>query len=578
MTDDRHSVLLIEDNPGDVRLIEEMLAEDPATPFRLSCVGRLAHGLEHLAAEQTRLVLLDLSLPDSHGLDTFTRVFAHSPAVPIIVLTGNDDENIALSAVKTGAQDYLVKGKLDRELLVRAMQYSIERKRYQEQLEHQANYDALTGLPNRTLLLDRLKQTIFGQRYVRPMALVFMDLDHFKFVNDSLGHKAGDELLQGMAERLRHAVRDGDTVSRLGGDEFVLILNDQSNNEIIFRAMQRILSEVCKPITLEGKELYVTCSAGISLYPQDGEDVDTLLKNADAAMYRAKDHGRNNFQFYTSEMNKIVSERLSLESNLRRALERDEFILHYQPKHDLKSGAVVGAEALVRWRHPELGLVYPDRFIPLAEETGLIVRIGEWVLRTACVQNKAWQDAGHPPITVSVNLSARQFRQEGLFKMVARILSETGLRPQHLELELTESMVMHNVDAAISILSGLKEIGVQLSVDDFGTGYSSLSYLKRFPIGILKIDRAFVHDIREEGRDGGLIAQAIISLGHSLKLRIIAEGVEDGKQLKFLKASRCDEAQGYLFSRPVPPEEFVSLLNGAPARKPKAKAQKKRRA
>jgi diguanylate cyclase (GGDEF)-like protein len=574
MGTEQHSVLLIEDNPGDARLIEEMLAEDPATPFRLNRVDRLARGLEYLAAEQPRLVLLDLSLPDSHGLDTFSKVFAHSPAVPIIVLTGNDDHTVALSAVKTGAQDYLVKGKLDRELLVRAMHYSIERKRYQEQLEHQANYDALTGLPNRNLLLDRLRQAVFAQRYVRPMAVVFIDLDHFKFINDSLGHKAGDELLQRMSERLREAVRDGDTVSRLGGDEFVLILNDQSNNEIIFRAMQRILGEVCQPIAIEGKELYVTCSAGISLFPQDGADVDTLLKNADAAMYRAKEHGRNNFQFYTSEMNRLVTERLSLETSLRRALERDEFILHYQPKLDLKSGVVVGAEALVRWRHPELGLVYPDRFIPLAEETGLIVRVGEWVLRTACAQNRAWQDAGLPPITVSVNLSARQFRQDGLFRMVARILSETGLRPEHLELELTESMVMHNVDAAISILNGLKEIGVRLSVDDFGTGYSSLSYLKQFPIGILKIDRAFVHDIRGAGRDDGLIAQAIISLGHSLKLRIIAEGVEDGAQLDFLKARRCDEAQGYLFSRPVPPEEFELLLAAVPARAPKARKRR----
>jgi diguanylate cyclase len=361
MSEGVRTVLLIEDNPGDARLIQLMLAEDPDSPFRLSCVDRLSRGLEALDAEKPGLVLLDLSLPDSHGLETFDKVYAHSPTVPIIVLTGNDDQMIALNAVKTGAQDYLVKGKLDRELLVRAMQYSIERKRYQEQLEHQANYDALTGLPNRNLLHDRLKQAVYTQRHARAVAVVFIDLDHFKFVNDSLGHSAGDKLLQQMADRLSAAVRDGDTVSRLGGDEFILVLNDQQNEEIIFRAMQRIIGEVSKPLIIDGQELTVTCSAGISLYPQDGPDVDTLLKNADAAMYRAKEHGRNNFQFYTAEMNKLVNERLSLESNLRRALERSELLLHYQPKMELKTGNIVGVEALLRWQHPEWGLLYPER-------------------------------------------------------------------------------------------------------------------------------------------------------------------------------------------------------------------------
>ncbi len=559
-----NTVLLIEDNPGDARLIELMLAEDPDSPFRLNCVDRLARGLEFLSSEKPGLVLLDLSLPDSQGLATFDRVFAHSPAVPIIVLTGNDDHMIALSAVKTGAQDYLIKGKLDRELLVRAMHYSIERKRYQEQIEHQANYDALTGLPNRNLLLDRLKQAVSSQRQARSIAVVFIDLDHFKLVNDSLGHNAGDKLLQKMAERLRSAVRDGDTVSRMGGDEFILVLNDQHNEEIIFRAMQRIVGKVNEPLTIDGRELYVTASAGISLHPQDGADVETLLKNADAAMYRAKENGRNNFQFYTAEMNMLVNERLSLETSLRRALERDEFLLHYQPKLNLKTGRIVGVEALVRWQHPEWGLIYPDRFIPLAEETGLIVQIGEWVLRTACTQNRAWQDAGLPLIVMSVNLSPRQFRQDALFRSVARILSETGLRPEHLEMEITESMVMHNAEASIAILKGLKEIGVHLSVDDFGTGYSSLAYLKSLPIGILKIDRSFVHDINGPGgKSDGVLAQAIISLGHSLKLKVIAEGVEEDAQLAFLKANHCDEAQGYLFSRPVPPENCGLLLAAA---------------
>jgi diguanylate cyclase (GGDEF)-like protein len=541
-----------------------MIREEPAAPFNLHQVDRLASGLEHLSTGETGLVLLDLSLPDSMGLETFARVYAHSPTVPIIVLTGNDDQTVALSAVKGGAQDYLVKGRLDRELLLRSMQYSIERKRYQVQLEHQANYDALTGLPNRNLLHDRLRQAVYSQRVPRAIAVVFMDLDHFKFVNDSLGHSTGDLLLKAMAERLRTVLREGDTVGRVGGDEFVLILNDQSNEEIIYRAMQRITAKVCEPITIEGKELYVSCSAGISIYPQDGRDVDTLLKNADAAMYRAKDHGRSNFQFYTSEMNERVNERLALENALRRALERNELALHYQQKVNLKTGQICGAEALVRWLHPEWGLVRPARFIPLAEETGLIVQIGEWVLREACRQTRAWIDAGLAPGVVSVNLSVRQFRQEGLVRTVSRILEDTGLDPAQLEMELTESMVMGNVDAAIAVLQGLKQLGVTLSVDDFGTGYSSLSYLKDLPIDTLKIDRSFVRDIgRGEEAEDGVLAQAIISLGHALHLKVIAEGVETDAQLRFLRRHGCDEVQGFYHGEPVPPQEHAKLLQRA---------------
>jgi len=541
-----------------------MIAEDPATPFALHCADRLSLGLEHLSAGGTGLVLLDLSLPDSYGLETFAKVYAHSPTVPIIVLTGNDDQMLALSAVKGGAQDYLVKGRLDRELLLRSMQYSIERKRYQVQLEHQANYDALTGLPNRNLLHDRLRQAVYSQRNPRAIAVVFMDLDHFKFVNDSLGHSVGDKLLKAMGERLRSVLREGDTVGRVGGDEFVLILNDQSNEEVIFRAMQRISAKVAEPIEIDGQELYVTCSAGISLYPQDGPDVDTLLKNADAAMYRAKEHGRSNFQFYTSEMNERVNERLSLEHALRRALERREFLLHYQQKNDLRSGQIIGAEALVRWNHPEWGLVRPARFIPVAEETGLIVPLGEWVLREACRQAREWMDRGLEPGVVAVNLSARQFRQEGLVRAVSRVLEETRLDPAALEFELTESMVMHNVETAITTLQGLKSLGVALSVDDFGTGYSSLSYLRQLPVDTLKIDRSFVRDIGAgENPDDGVIAQAIISLGHSLRLKVIAEGVETDAQLRFLKRHGCDELQGFLYGEAVAPVEYAKLLERA---------------
>jgi diguanylate cyclase (GGDEF)-like protein len=559
------SVLLIEDNPGDARLIREMLAEEPAAPFEIRCAERLSKGLEALAAGDTRLVLLDLSLPDSHGLETFAKVYAHSPRIPIIVLTGNDDQELALSAVKTGAQDYLVKGKLDRELLLRAMQYSIERKRYQEELERQANYDGLTGLPNRHLLRDRLRQTVAEQRNLRPVTVVFIDLDHFKFINDSMGHNAGDELLCTAAERLRASVRDSDTVARLGGDEFVLILNEQTREDVVFRAMQRILARIAQPMSINGRELHITCSAGISLYPQDGTDVETLLKNADAAMYRAKAHGRNNFQFYTAEMNRLVNERLNLEHDLRRALQKQELLLHYQPRINLVTGNVDGVEALVRWMHPERGLVMPDRFIPLAEETGLIVQIGEWVLRQACEQSREWRKAGLPRVAMAVNLSARQFREENLVKRVAKIVRETGLKPGELEMELTESMIMHDAELAIATLGELRALGIELSVDDFGTGYSSLSYLKRLPIGTLKIDKSFVADIGAseagEESDAGVLARAIISLGHSLRLKVVAEGVETQAQLAFLRENRCDEAQGFHFARPLPPEECARFLS-----------------
>jgi diguanylate cyclase (GGDEF)-like protein len=571
-------VLLIEDNPGDARLIREMLAGDEASPFILQCAERLSTGIELLSREAPALVLLDLSLPDSFGLETFARVYAHSPGVPIIVLTGNDDQTVALSAVKGGAQDYLVKSRLERELLLRSMQYSIERKRYQVQLEHQANYDALTGLPNRNLLHDRMRQAVFAQRTPRAMAVVFIDLDNFKFVNDSLGHGVGDQLLKKMSERLRTVLREGDTVARLGGDEFVVILNDQTSEEVIFRAMQRIIQEVSLPMNIDGHDLSLTCSAGISLYPQDGADVDTLLRNADAAMYRAKDHGRNNFQFYTSEMNERINERVVLENALRRALERDEFVLHFQQKVDLRGGAgspIAGAEALVRWRHPEWGMLRPERFIPVAEETGLIVKMGEWVLRETCRQTREWIDRGLKPGLVSVNLSARQFRQEGLVRVVSRILEETRLEPAHLEIELTESMVMHNVQAAIATLHGLKSLGVQLSVDDFGTGYSSLAYLKDFPIDTLKIDRSFVRQIgagENAGSgaglsDDGVIAKAVIHLGHALHLKVIAEGVETDTQVRFLRKHGCDEAQGFFYGEPQPPEAHARLLEDAARRK-----------
>jgi diguanylate cyclase (GGDEF)-like protein/PAS domain S-box-containing protein len=437
--------------------------------------------------------------------------------------------------------------------------------RYQEQLEYQANYDSLTRLPNRNLLRDRLQHAlIVSKRHHKGVAVVFMDLDGFKNVNDSLGHSVGDRLLTVVAERLARCTRTSDTVARHGGDEFVIVMTDTVDEQSLIAWMERVRASISEPVWLDGTELYVGCSMGASLFPQDGEDAETLMKKSDLAMYRAKDMGRNNFQFYQPEMNASAGARLNLERRLRRALRDNEFLLHYQPQVDMVTGQIVGMEALVRWRDPEVGLIPPSSFIPVAEECGLIGPLSEWVLREACRQNKAWQDEGLPPARVSVNLSARQFQQHDIVKLVTQVLEETGLEPQYLELELTESTIMRNAEEAVLMLNSLHALGIGLAIDDFGTGYSSLSYLKRFPVDRLKIDRSFVSDIGVSG-DDETITSAIIALAHSLKLQVIAEGVETSAQLDFLKERACDEMQGFYFSRPMPRDAIPNLLQGGAA-------------
>ena len=435
-----------------------------------------------------------------------------------------------------------------------------EREQHEELLEYQANHDALTGLPNRNLLADRITQSLANaHRYDMPVAVLFIDLDNFKFVNDSLGHALGDRMLIIQADRLHKSIRSGDTVARYGGDEFVVVVSNLEKSEDAALVAQHIQELVSRPFTIDGHEFGITCSIGISLYPKDGHDVDSLLKNADAAMYRAKEQSRNSFQFYTSEMNDRVVERMVIERHLRHALELGQLEMHYQPQVELTNGRIIGVEALLRWHSPSLGAVSPSRFIPLAEETGLIVPIGEWVLKTCCEQNKAWQDAGLTPLTISVNISARQLQKKDLSGDIAAILRESGLKPRFLELEIVESMVMKDVESAMVIMTELKSLGIQLAMDDFGTGYSSLSYLKRFPFDRLKIDLSFVRDILSDPESAS-IARTIIAMAHNLNLRAIAEGVETKEQLEYLRLHGCDEIQGYYVSRPVNAQEFEALL------------------
>ncbi|MBV8633462.1 MAG: EAL domain-containing protein, partial [Burkholderiaceae bacterium] len=442
-----------------------------------------------------------------------------------------------------------------------AIQYDItETRRYQEELETLANRDGLTGLANRNLLNDRLQQAIVqAANHRETLWVAYLDLDRFKFVNDTVGHRVGDRLLCQVARRLEASLRNSDTIARVGADEFILVLQERADELNVADDLQQVLDAIAKPLTDEGHEFFLSGSMGVAAYPNDGTDAETLIKHADIAMYRAKELGRNNTQFFTATMNQRAMERLRIESDLRSALERHELLLHYQPQVDLATGRVVGVEALLRWEHRELGMVPPGRFIALAEETGLIVPIGAWVLQTACRQAREWQAAGFGSLRVAVNLSARQFSQKDLVESVAETLVETGLDPACLEIELTESLVMTDVERAIGVLRNLKFLGVKLSIDDFGTGYSSLSYLKRFPIDVLKIDQSFVRDITVDAEDAA-IAAAIISLAHSLKLQVIAEGVETEAQLTFLRRHGCDQMQGYYFSRPVAPADLLQML------------------
>jgi diguanylate cyclase (GGDEF)-like protein/PAS domain S-box-containing protein len=685
------TVLIIEDNPGDARLLHEMFKELGLHTVELTHVPCMSAAEKYLEEQRVDVVLLDLGLPDAQGLEAVRRARAAAPRIPLVVLSGLDDESMAVKALHEGAQDYLIKGQIEPRELLRALRYAIERNGIEEalfaereraqvtldsigdavictdmsgnisfinavaekltgwlltevhgqpmteafqvidadsrevirnpmeraigqdrtghlpmncilirrdgfeiyiedsvapihdragqvtgavivfrdvsaarsmalQIAHSAEHDFLTGLPNRLLLNDRVSQAIaLAYRDDKRIALMFLDLDGFKHINDSLGHPVGDRLLQSVAKRLQLCVRTCDTVSRQGGDEFVILLTDMVHPESSAIAARRMLDAVAEVHSIGENDLHITTSIGVSIYPDDGMDAETLIKSADTAMYQAKENGRQSYQFFRPAMNVRAVERQSIEEHLRGAMERNELALHYQPVVNLATGVISGAEALLRWTHPERGPVSPAQFIPVAEDCGLILPIGAWVLREACTQAKAWTDAGLPAMTIAVNVSAIQFRNGHFMDEMFAILDQTGLDPKYLELELTESALMKNAGFTASTLQVLRERGIQVAVDDFGTGYSSLGYLQKFPLDALKIDQSFIRQISVAPHETAIV-NAIIRMGQSLNLRVIAEGVETLEELNFLQIQQCNEAQGYYFSRPVPAQEFSELL------------------
>jgi diguanylate cyclase (GGDEF)-like protein/PAS domain S-box-containing protein len=671
--------------------LEAVLGKAGYGQFSVQWVSHLSEAIDQLRSGGIDAILVDLSLPDSQGIETFDQLFAVAPHTPIIMLCVADDEMLTTEAVQRGAQGYLSKAHFGSYLVRQTLRNCIESKTLEEKffiektraeitlnsisdavistdmsgnidylnitaenmtgwaredargrpitevmhlvnsvtreveqnpvqlvlvhnkpmglaagtilvrrdgreaaiedsaapihdwdgkitgavivfhdvtaaqamsmkMAYLAQHDFLTGLPNRVLLNDRISQAIaLGKRRSNHFAVLFLDLDNFKCINDSLGHETGDALLQSVAQSIFSCVRSSDTVSRQGGDEFVILLMEDKYGGKAALTAKKILAAMTAPHTIADHQLHVTSSIGISIYPDDGEDVETLIKNADTAMYHAKEKGRNNYQFFKNEMNVQAVERQVIEVNLRRALERQEFVVYYQPKVNLVTGMITGAEALVRWIHPEWGMELPGRFVAIAEDCGLIVPIGRWMLQQVCAQISIWQKAGLRQIPISVNISALEFRQKDFVEEVRSLVDETGISPSLLQLEITENVLMSDAKASIAILLKLKEMGLLLAVDDFGTGYSSLSYLQQFPIDVLKIDQSFLHEIAVTNGNG-LIVVAVIAMGKSLRLLVVAEGVENQEQLCFLRAQHCEEGQGFLFSKPLAADQMATLL------------------
>ena len=565
---EKSTILIVDDELISRYTVEALLA---AEGYNLVFAKNGKEALEKAREFIPDLMLLDVMMPDMDGFEVcqHLRNDKRLAELPIVIVTALDDRDSRLRGLEVGADDFMSKP-FDRAELRARIRTITRLNRYrrlvetQEELFRLANYDTLTGLPNRNLLTERLRQLERASRFQQYIAVLALDLDGFQIINDSLGHEIGDKMLCEVAQRLTVS-STGFTVARLTGDEFIIVMEGAANfiKDVSYMA-QRLLDDVSLPISFDDHEIVITATIGISVYPNDGEKAPILLKNADTALARAKAVGNSNtYQFFTASMNKAALERLILENQLRKVLVNNELRVYYQPQIELSTGQFIGMEALVRWQHPQLGLLPPGKFVQVAEEMGLIVSIGEWVLRTACQQNKAWQQAGLPELRVSVNVSSRQFQSPNLLQTIKNALTDSELKPIYLELELTESVLMaegdNNKENIFALLTELQTMGIQIAVDDFGTGYSSLSYLKRFPVNTLKIDRSFVQDICFD-EDDAAITKTIIVMAHSLRLSVVAEGVETLEQLAFLQNQQCETIQGYLFSHPLSVEEMTQLL------------------
>ncbi|MDR4503029.1 MAG: EAL domain-containing protein [Nitrospirales bacterium] len=555
------NVLLVDDDLDDGTLILEMIKDGLGTQFTFTQATSLREAFTLFQQSTFDILLLDLDLPQSLGLDTLRQLRQAHPSSAILILSGLEDEALAVQAVQNGAQDYLIKGQVNSHALSRAIRYAVERHRVHEQVTYQAHYDHLTGLANRGLFHERLHYALARcNRNDTAIALLFLDLDQFKAINDTFGHAYGDMVLKTVASRLKKCIREVDTGVRMGGDEFAILLDEISSVENVGMIAQRLIDLVSQPMMVQDHELHVTCSIGATIYPWDCAKAQDLLKHSDTAMYRAKAQGGNNFQFYTAGMQNSPLDGNTIDVELRRALTKGEFLLHYQPQLDLRTRQIIGMEALLRWQHPYQGMIGPMDFIPKAEESGLIVPIGEWVLHTASAQLKKWESEGLPISPVSVNLSARQVHKRSLPAAIESILQETQLDPQFLRVELTESFLINESPSTLSTLQELKAMGVRIYIDDFGVGYASLRYLKAFPLDGLKLDQSLIHDINTDTNNAAIV-RAIIALSNTLGLTIIAEGVETESQADLLAEFGCDIIQGYWVTPPMPAHESCHWLS-----------------
>ena len=553
-------LLLVEDNLEDADFLAASLRRHGVDDVELNHVTSLNDAVHQLRLQRFDVVLLDLHLPDGSGMDCVDAIQSAESSTPIVVLSGQDDEDFALNILHKGVQDYLVKWDGETRTIMRAIRYAVERKRSELRLNYLAQYDSLTEIPNRQYFQEQLERaTARARREGRKVALFFLDLDQFKVINDTLGHDAGDRLLREMAARLRRSIRAGDVLARLGGDEFAILLEGLDGALEAETIAKAILEVIAEPFSIDGREVTMTTSIGITIYPNDNSDVATLLKNADIAMYQAKDQGRNNFKFFTERMHAELLEYHRLEHEIRHAIACERFTLVYQPKVNLVTRKLEGLEALLRWEHPHRGFIPPDEFIPVAEKSGHIIPLGHWVLDEVCRTLNRWQATQLPLVPVSINVSARQFQQPDFYRRVADVLRRQGVDPALVEMELTEGLLMEDTDSAKRALQQLKHTGVRVSIDDFGTGHSCLNYLRRFPIDVLKIDRSFITEI-DDCEDSQIIVEAIISLARSLRLNTVAEGVETREQLNFLVERGCTVAQGFLFGQPLTAREVQPFL------------------